>query len=82
LSQKLLAEEVFSVRRIDIVRRAVYFDDQIFRGTVEIDYIRTNALLPSKLPAADPAAFQRVPQETFVKRCVSTQCATEMLLRG
>ena len=54
-----------------VVVPAVKFDDEMCGRAEEIDDIRTDRSLPSKMRAIDRQFFQGAPQSALVWRCVS-----------
>jgi len=79
LSQEVLTFIVVFVAGGIVVHRAVQFDDYLLGGAVEIDDVRTDAVLSAKLATAKLAFPQHAPQRTFGWRSGVTQ-ALAMLL--
>ena len=65
LSQVLLAFAIVIAAGGVVVDGAIQFDDQALRRAVEIDNVRTDAVLAAKLAAIEPAFLQPLPQRTL-----------------
>lgn len=63
--QKSLAGVIPCSRRLAVVRGSFELDDQPLAGTIEIDNIRTDAVLPPEFPAFPLRVPEHAPQSRF-----------------
>jgi hypothetical protein len=79
--QPLLPLQVTDGLTVFVVMTAIEFKNEVGGGTKEVDDIRTNGRLPSKMRTNKRHLFQRSPQDTLMQRRIATEplcgCTTE-----